>query len=258
MLLTITFLQCKAFGTIVVRIRIEMTDPRAFVLAGLQEPPRFHVNMRKEKSLSIARYTMYGAFEDDKFELAVLRSYINELFEYKALLGYGISDGLTSLLFWRGQIEFCGFMLPLHSFGVFCASVNVVERPHLLPAFMFFSVAWIMIAAKNERRHHPSPWRRCHSFQYYVSLLLGREIYGQNIAQNEGSIRAKKKDDAWKHRRETDLQRQNKEWELQQELSTIVNENIQTNTEDKKLDPLAAFLPILLRVQKRLSGEFTL
>jgi hypothetical protein len=61
-------------------------------------------------------------------------------------------------------------------------------------------------------------------------------------------------DAAWKDRRKADAEKSEKLWELQIKLNDIGKEDIHAGTKIKQLDPLAAYLPILLRMQKRLRG----
>ena len=214
------------------------------------------MNVKKEKSLHVLRYAVHGAYEDEKFDLMVLRSYINEMFEYQALINYAIGDALTSLLFWRSQWNFCGFSVPLHSFVAFVIGVHLVENPRMLPSFFFFSIAWMMIASMGCRYHHPSSWLRCKSFFTYLEILIrGRSSsVNMNVAPGEGAAAAARLEAAWKDRRETDAEKSEKRYALQLELNNIGKDDIQAGTKVKLVDPLAAYLPILLRVQKRLRG----
>lgn len=96
----------QSFGTITIRLRVELNNERAYLLAGLlQTPPRFHVNVTKEKSLAVVRYVVNGAYDDDKFDLMVLRSYVSEIFEYQALMNYAIGDAMMSLLLCRAHYQ---------------------------------------------------------------------------------------------------------------------------------------------------------
>ena len=67
-----------ACGTIKIRLRIEFKDEKAVLLAALHPRPKFHINVQKEKSLPVLRYTCFGEYGDDNeqaFDLTVLRSY---------------------------------------------------------------------------------------------------------------------------------------------------------------------------------------
>jgi hypothetical protein len=47
-------------GKITIRIRIEIPDERAALMAGLKPRPRMHINVRKPKTLGVLRYTCFG------------------------------------------------------------------------------------------------------------------------------------------------------------------------------------------------------
>lgn len=65
-------------GSIKIRLRIEYNDEKEVLLAALRPRPKFHINVQKEKSLFVLRYTCFGEYGDDNeqaFDLTVLRSY---------------------------------------------------------------------------------------------------------------------------------------------------------------------------------------
>lgn len=47
-------------GSITIRLRIEIDDERAFLLASLKPEIPVHVNVKKEKSFDVARFTCFG------------------------------------------------------------------------------------------------------------------------------------------------------------------------------------------------------
>ena len=66
------------FGSIKIRLRIEFHNEKEALLAALRPRPKFHINVRREKSLSVLRYTCFGEYGDDNeqlFDLTVMRSY---------------------------------------------------------------------------------------------------------------------------------------------------------------------------------------
>ena len=75
-----------AAGSITMWVRIEYNDQNEALLAALRPRPKFHINVRKEKSLSVLRYTCFGEngdADDQPFDLTVTSSYVNEIHEYK-------------------------------------------------------------------------------------------------------------------------------------------------------------------------------
>lgn len=47
-------------GVITVRLRVEMHDEKAALMAALKPRPKIHVNVKKEKSFQVVRYTCFG------------------------------------------------------------------------------------------------------------------------------------------------------------------------------------------------------
>jgi C2 domain len=222
-----------AAGSITIRLRIEYNDEREALLTALRPRPTFHVNVHKEKSLSVLRYTCFGEYGDDNehpFDLTVTRSYVNEIFEYKRNIGYCIGDAIRSLIFWRPQVRVVNLYLPLHSFLFFCFGTTLVERPYLAPSFFLLSIAWIMIASHTLRMQHPSPWHRCHSLWHYASILrTGKSSRSVRcIKANQGAKEAEKYEKECADRLEKDEMHAAKQYEMQQEIASLGDESIHT------------------------------
>lgn len=47
-------------GIITVRLRVEMHDEKAALMAAFKPRPKIHVNVKKEKSFHVVRYTCFG------------------------------------------------------------------------------------------------------------------------------------------------------------------------------------------------------
>lgn len=60
--LTCCMLLCllQPHGIITVRMRIEMHHEKAALMAALKPRPKIHVNVQKEKSFHVVRYTCFG------------------------------------------------------------------------------------------------------------------------------------------------------------------------------------------------------
>jgi C2 domain len=235
-------------GSITIRIRIDCSDEKAALLVALQPRPKIFVNVKKHKSFKVVRYTCFGEYDgEEKFDMTVMRSYINEFFEYKAEFGYAVRDAFSSLVFWRGQVEIFSFMLPLYSLLFFCMAADFVERPFMFIPYTCFCVAGIMLANLNIRRQHPSPWSSCPSFWHYIHILrTGKtptpvasikeyERYEEEVAYEK----------AWNDRLEQDRILAEKCLKLQQELHDIGDDNISTKT-----SPSAIPVDILARLTR--------
>jgi hypothetical protein len=220
-----------AIGTITMRLRIECFDEKAALLAALKPRPRIHVNVKKEKSFKVIRYTCFGEYDnEEKFDLTVTRSYINEIFEYKAALGYAFGDAFRSLMFWRGQVEICSVLMPLHSFLFFCMATDLVERPYMIVPYSLLGVAWVMIAANTMRRQHPSPWISPPSFWQYLDLLrTGKSSTTvESIKEFEGHEAATAYENEWQKRLEQDRMLAERRTELESQINSIGDDNIST------------------------------
>jgi hypothetical protein len=218
-------------GQITIRLRIELFDEKAALLTALSPRPSFHVNVNKPKSFKVVRYVCFGEYDgEEKFDLKVARSYVNEIFEYKRHISYAISDSICSLIFWRGQVEFFSIRLPLHSILFFLVTSTLVERPYLLPSFLILSIPWIMIANGRLRRQHPSPWYRCPTFFNYLDVLLygSSKLSVHKIIANEGLEESLAYELSWRQREQDDMKKAEKRAEMQQELMSVGDESIHT------------------------------
>ena len=168
----------EALGSIAIRLRLEIDNEQKYLLTSykIPDPPKFHVNVTNETSLSVIRYTIHGKYgTNDTFDLDVIKSYVWEFFYYKDMISYYISDSLHSLIFWKGdQVElFYGWKLPMHSAIAFIIATNLVENMHLvLPTFFFF-IAWIMTSSRITSNKNPSPWCEYKSTMYHLKTSSG-------------------------------------------------------------------------------------
>ena len=236
-------------GSITIRVRIEYNDEREALLIAVRPRPTFHINVRKEKSLQVLRYTCFGEYGDDgehPFDLTVTRSYVNEIFEYKRNITYCVSDAIRSLIFWRPQVRVVKMYLPLHSIVFFTCATTLVERPYLAPSFFLLSIAWIMIAAHTLRMQHPSPWHRCQPMWYYFSILKTghspRLI--RSIKVNQGAKEAEIYEQEWESRLQKDSDIAAKQYEMQQEIATMGDDAIHTKV------PIGIPLDMIVRLTR--------
>ena len=93
------------FGTITVRLRIEISDEKKYLMMGRTPPENRWVNSQQWKSHRVAKYCVDGPHDTEVFEMALFRSHINELLTQKRHLTYGIKDAVKSLIYWRGQVK---------------------------------------------------------------------------------------------------------------------------------------------------------
>ena len=166
-----------ANGSITIRLRMECYDEKAALLAVAARRPRININVRRQKTFRVVRYTCFGEYDNEEsFDLTVTRSYINEILSYKRKLYYAIRDSFFSLVFWRGQVEISDdgkTKIPLYSFLFFVGASHLIENPHMIVPFTLLSISFIMMASHTQRMQHPSPWKRCQSIWRFVDILLG-------------------------------------------------------------------------------------
>jgi len=228
-----------AVGSVTIRLRLEWFDPRAALLAGCKPRPTMHVNVSKEKTFRVVRYTCFGEYDNPThFNTTLTRSYVNELFEYKRNIGYVVKDALKSLVFWRGQVKVFSIMLPVHSMVFFLGSSRLVEKPQLIVPYSLLGGAWIMLASLTIRRQHPSPWQRRLSFMDYLDILRTGKASTKvkYIKEFEGAEDAEKYELAWKKRVDRDLKMTLKKAELVKQISEI-DVGIETKVENSSLIP---------------------
>lgn len=237
-----------AVGSITIRLRIDCSDEKAALMAALKPRPKIFVNVKKPKSFAVVRYTCFGEYDgEEKFDMTVTRSYINEIFEYKAAFSYALHDTFTSLIFWRGQVEIFSIMVPLYSFLFFCMAADFIERPYMFVPYTCFSIAGMMLGTLTIRRQHPSPWNSCPSFWHYLHILWTGKAPTpvSSIKEYEGHEAALAYEKAWRDRLENDRVLAEKRLKLQQELNEIGDDNIQTKT-----SPSAIPMDILARLTR--------
>jgi hypothetical protein len=213
-----------ANGSITIRVRIECPDEKAALLESIKPRQKMHVNVKKEKTFKVVRYTCFGEYDnEEKFDLTVTKSYINEILEYKTAISYCIGDAVRSIMFWRGQVEIFSVLLPLHSFIFFMAASTLVERPHLVVPFTLLAVAWVMLALLSIRRQHPSPWYDCPSFLHFIELLRTgtSQTPIKSINAQEGWEATKQNEKAWKERLERDQKIAERKSQLEARISHL-------------------------------------
>jgi hypothetical protein len=164
-------------GKITIRLRIEIPDERKLVIASLEPPPPVYVNVQKKVDFAVIRQTCLGKIDEDKYSVATLKSYIDELKELQYAFFY-LEDALMTLFLWRSHFECRIFghelALPVHSFNAFVVAVFLVEHPQLFPSFFFASLGWILIAVMGFRRSNPNVWIPCYSYaEILKKLVLG-------------------------------------------------------------------------------------
>ena len=253
----------EALGTITLRLRIEITNEKKYLLEGWKAPESTWVNSLQWKSHRVAKYCVDGPHDEEVFEMSLFRSHINEILAQKRHATYVLSDAVRSLVFWRGQIKVGNVWLPLHSAIVFYFSIHVVENLHLLPSFVLFGCGWILIANMLYRVSHPNPWRCGHSFAYYWNIL----VYGQSSQDNrrievqpyEGQKEANDLEEKWRQRLADDDAKYAKQLDLDAKIKTISDDAvIRTKAKAKAnaalVDPISAVAGArLLPYQQRLA-----
>ena len=247
----------RSQGKIRIRVRVEVDDERKALLAALRPQPAIYINVTKKKSMVIARYTSCGEYDnEEKFSLQVLQGYIDEIVEgYLKRILYSIEDGGRSLIFWRNQVYWGKFGLPLYSFMLFVMGMLVVEYPQIFPSFFCFAIALFSLVQMQHRLKMPSPWRRCFSFGHYLRILIiGKSTPKYKLVEaNEGFNAMQAKDEAHTKRIERDRVFSEKRESVIKEVEELEG---QVNVEDKsKVVPLELMV-VLGKVQAIVGGKW--
>ena len=221
-----------SIGKITVRIRVEY-DEHKMLMASLKAPDQSFVTSKRKKTHRVAKYCTEGPHDEDTFELQLFWSLLDEILSKRQHLGYIISDTFYSLIFWRDQVA----GIPLHSAVVFYASVNVIERPHLLPSYFLFLSGWVMLVSLLQRNSHPNPWRRGHSLLHYWNILIhGKSLddVRKEIRPMEGYKDAVKYERRWMERMNEDNRQYAKQVDLHARLQEVAEDtNIRTKSKVK-------------------------
>ena len=220
-------------------------------------PPPLYINTTSRKTLEVARYTLYGEYNDgEKFHLSILYSYIDEIFEgYLQRVFYAVQDGGRSLIFWKNQVYVGGRIgIPLYSLLLFVLCLLAVERPRFIPAVFFFMGTLFFYVQMQQRVKLPSPWRRCFSFSYYLRILItgkSKPAY-QSIHVQEGQEEMDKMDQLLERRIAADKEFFEQKQEVEKEIEDLQNQRIETRTD---LVPFELMI-VLGRLQGIVGGTF--
>ncbi len=248
---------------------MEVDDPRAYLLASLSLPPARYVNCSGLKDFKCIRQTVYGGHDMNKYSIATIVGLISELTSYKRFYYYAYY-WVRSMLLWEDtyKITFLGVKtaFPLKSLCAFPMAVTLVEKPHLLPAFLLLSVALVLLTTMNYRTTHPNPWWRCHSFAELVKVL----IFGDEASLSPETIERRRRgkletksleekfvhswdelvDAAEKNAEEKAKLEQQMEDELEDELKDIPDKDIKMASETMGIGDLRISKKFLYPIQK--------
>ena len=140
-------------------------------------------------------------------------SYIEELLALQHTLFY-IQDGFMALFLWRGTLPIripymsnATILLPIHSMSALVVTILVVERPQLLPAIFFASIAWLLLAVQAYRQSLPDVWSRCKSTQQFIEILAsGESSVAPETVREQENYEAAKAFIAWWEKRLADAE----------------------------------------------------
>ena len=143
------------YGTITIRLRLELADEKTLVLSNMKPPQSVYVNVQTQKDFHVLRQTVEGNLDTKEYSLSTITAYCDELMSYLTIY-YGLEDAVIRLFLWRGgtevfipapdiatkSIKWIGFRFPLTSVIAFLSIINLVEKPDLIPSFLFASAGW--------------------------------------------------------------------------------------------------------------------
>ncbi|KAL7446886.1 hypothetical protein ACHAXM_011668 [Skeletonema potamos] len=252
------------YGTITIRLRMDLEDERTLLLSNFRYPESVYVNIETKKDFKVMHQTVHGKVDMKKFNIWNVTYYMEELYEYLTIYYY-LEDSLKSLILWRSKttipvpilrltslsISWVDVSVPLHSLMAFLVMISIVENLDLMPSFFFGSIGWILIATMEYRTSWPDPWNRCKSFQHYFWALICGDglIKPRDIAPNENIERIKLREEAWKKRvadaehRALEYQKQKQEYWKKFEETADIDEDLEDLSIMKKgfsLNPTTA------------------
>ena len=218
------------------------------------------------------------------FDMDTLTSLVGELQGYQDLLPVLRSAAFTVLL-WRGHLPVTlqvpaipprpavptqpsqsllrrmfkpwTIKLPIHSMIAFIGGILLAEDYSLLPSFLLFGIAWMLLATMAYQNSHPSPWRKKRTYWEHWQVLLFNKTFTDTIHPDE------KKDEVEKYiadevQRKIELEEEAAEEaaraeEMAKEDGTEEAE-VNIETEKKKMFGISTNLlePILSPAQKHL------
>ena len=214
-------------GTITIRLRRTIHSERAYLLSPLLSDKKentFYINATKLKTLQVMNYTLWGEHDPHKFNLTLLRSYINELRECKNDTLYSIQNALHSIFFWKGQVRLpftTNIYIPLHSLIAYISALYLVDHPHLLPGCFFLSISWVLLINLSHKCEHPSPWHRVHTTLYhFFSIVMydSRPLEYVRIHGKQGWKETQEYQQHWINRMENDAMKQEQQQQQEQQL----------------------------------------
>ena len=193
--------------------------------------------------------------------MAVCLSYWHEISDFMSSTINSIKDGLTSLIFWRGQVKIGNYQLPIYSALFFLSGIGIMVKPDLSLAMFFFSLAGIMMACMGERLKHPSPWKHCNSFAHFLRILLFNsssskytdlKIDADQFSESESEFMIAQLD---KTKRDMILKEERQK--LQKNLNKQI-EDINVDTKDTNITLLKieiGLMQTLARIQEQVHGK---
>ena len=178
-------------GSVKVRVRLEIEDPRKFLLESLKIPPTMYVNSNSKKEHECIEGACRGAYDLEEYQLGTILSLCGEIYECIRVVHY-IKEGLTTMLLWRGTYPVTiylpnfmrrnmaqdaetsdydsetktGFLgkytyekelsLPMNSVFLFITGVCLVENPNVFPSILFLLLGRLMVATMQWKNSQPS------------------------------------------------------------------------------------------------------
>lgn len=255
----------KPSGSVTVRIRLEVDNQKELVLSNLRHPPDEFINVKKKKDFNLVRQVVQGLPDLSTYSLNTVMLYVDELSSY-LYVQYYIMDAIISLLFWRGQVPFCGIKLPLHSVIAFIMAITLAERPTLGFSYFWFANAWLLLAIQNWRNNTPNPWNRSKSFGSIIRMMIlnyamtGSENIPANFNEEESisferamKERIEKAEAAAEKRREEELKILADYEKEVAGLDQTAETDISTKTGGISLDPMVLLKPYVYPIQQSLA-----
>lgn len=276
-------------GTLRIRVRIEIDDPRGYLLASLKIPPPIYVNTKAAKKFHCIRHTVNGDFDVSVYSIQTIIMLGKELMSHKKVVHYA-KKIIADCFFWRPVSKLTvrvpwflksdkdrviesdslfdkytverDIYTPFYSVVVLISWVLVIEKPRLLPSFSWFSLAMLLLTTKQFRATYPNPWwRNATLTEMCMMLFLGKKapISPEKIDVNESADLARQADQYWEHLIaeeekkgaiiRAEIYAEQQELERQLLETNGVADNIETKVGSISIDPLVILKPYFYPAQ---------
>lgn len=235
------------------------------MISALMPQETSYVSVARRIDFDVAHYTADGVIDERDFSMTLFTKYIEELQSYEVLLDY-FSEAAFAVWLWRGHYKMQIFgrlvTLPLHSLVAYVWAILVTWNFNLFPSFLFFAIAWLLLATNEYVKRHPSHWKSSLGYFALLRLFLLNSIPPEDVPPNFHIKEIKEYEEQELKATETSKVRKAQESKLEEQVLAEVQggseqKEVDIASSDTHLIPLPGvsvnpLKPILYPIQKEL------